>query len=121
MSSRRRVNVHTLIAQEQAQEQQEEQPLQPESSHTEDNTTVQSDTVKPLKRQTSKMVQSDIATPVKTEEKLVTKISVYLEDEPYIEKLDSLKKQYRKRTKKGTDYNKILRILINKATIEDLL
>jgi hypothetical protein len=131
MPSRRRINVHTLIAQEEQEPEREpNQPPHTEVAQQAENGTAvvsdnsqpsQRDTAKPLKRQTSQMVPGETDKPVKNEEKLITKISVYLEDDPYIEKLDSLKKQYRKRTKKGTDYNKIIRILISKATLEDLL
>ena len=111
MPTRKRVNVHTLVRQE-----QEPSQVLP----TESETQAQANTPQSQESQTSKAVQSDAVKQGKMEEKLVTKLSVCLEDEPYIEKLDRLKKEYRKRTRKGTDYNKIIRMLIEKATIDDL-
>lgn len=81
--------------------------------------TIKSDSIKSGEKQTSKTVeqQNEIAD---NEDKPTEKITLYLTWKQ-LDKLDNMALEYKRRTRKRTDHNKLMRMMVDKFGLDDLL
>src|SRR5579864_2830661 len=97
-------------------------PPPPSTAAAREETISEPEPVTPVKRQTRKPAREDssLIYPDQAEEKATVEISLYLRPSQD-DKLDDLKREYKRRKGKKISSNQLMRLLIDRATLDDLL
>lgn len=97
-------------------------PSPPSTTTTREESISEPEKVTTAKEQKGRTVKRDngFSYPDQAEEKATIEVSLYLRPSQD-DKLEDLKREYKRRTRKKISSNQIMRLLIEKATLDDLL